>query len=70
MRPPPDSDETGTSKPEKFTVGIIAMIAVAAIAASCVRVSAETSRPMDCQKLNEPLSPQLANRRDGKLKAD
>src|SRR5262245_41601045 len=44
-RAPPESDDTGTSRPEKFTAGIIAMTMVAKTAATCVRVKVETSCP-------------------------
>src|SRR5215813_8104707 len=44
-RPPPDREETGTSKPEKFAAGIIEMTMVANTAETCVRVKVETSCP-------------------------
>ena len=40
-RPPPDSDETGTSSPEKLTAGMIDRCEVAKTAATCVRVKVE-----------------------------
>ena len=44
-QPPPDRDETGTTNPEKLTAGMMAMMAAANVAATCVRVKAEISRP-------------------------
>src|SRR5262245_32827089 len=44
-RPPPEREDTGTSRPEKFTAGIIAMTMVANTAETCVRVKVETSCP-------------------------
>src|SRR3974390_3360194 len=42
---PPDSDETGANRPEKFTAGTMDRIAVAKTAATCVRVKDEINWP-------------------------
>ena len=44
-RPRPESDETGTSSPEKLAVGMRAMQVVPNTAATCVRTNVETRRP-------------------------
>jgi hypothetical protein len=43
--PWPVREDTGTSRPEKFTVGMIAMTVVAKTAATWVRVKVEMSCP-------------------------
>ena len=43
--PPPVSEDTGTSRPEKFTVGTMARTVVAKTAATWVFVKVETSWP-------------------------
>ena len=42
---PPSSEERGTISPEYWMVGSVVMITVPRIAAICVRVKAEISRP-------------------------
>src|SRR5215813_14800944 len=44
-RPPPEREDTGTSRPEKFAAGIMAMTMVANTAETWVRVKVETSCP-------------------------
>ena len=44
-RPAPERDETGTSRPEKLTVGMSAMQVVPNTAATCVRTKVDIKRP-------------------------
>src|SRR5262245_36463878 len=44
-RAPPESEDTGTSRPEKFTAGTIDRMVVANTAETWVRVKVETSCP-------------------------
>src|SRR5215510_5370783 len=44
-RPPPEREDTGTSRPEKFTAGTTDRMAVANTADTCVRVRVEMSCP-------------------------
>src|SRR5262245_59439323 len=44
-RPPPEREDTGTSRPEKFTAITTDRIVVVNTAETCVRVKVETSCP-------------------------
>src|SRR5262249_61062106 len=62
-RPPPESEDTGTSRPEKLTAGMIARTVVANTAATWGRVKVETScpKPVDADTKSKVPTVSIAN---------